>query len=93
MSDCRPKIFIGAVMKMVNIVSERNFNELIGNVPDDLKEDLWAVWRDELSTNMSKIELLTNANGLLTYYGSDHILTDVDWDMQQACFLWEVHTC
>lgn len=76
-------------MKFVNIVSERDFDQLVPDISDEARASLWEMWRDDLSTKMQPIELVRNANAMLKYYGSEVLVTDVQWDDESACFLWE----
>lgn len=77
-------------MKRIFMISEREFDTLVPDISIVQRAALWEVWRDDLSAKMSKEELIRNANGLLTYFGSKVLATDVDWDNPGACFLWEV---
>lgn len=77
-------------MKKIFMVSERQFDKLVPDISDDARMQLWEIWRDDLSAKMSKEELIVNANGLLTYFGSFVLVTDVDWDERGSCFEWEV---
>jgi len=76
--------------KFVDVVSDREIHKLLPSVDEGLWDGFWEMWRDDLSINMPKPDLLRNANGILIYFGSDARVTDVDWDMQGCCFLWEV---
>jgi hypothetical protein len=77
-------------MRYVSIVSERAFNLLAFDVKDEAIAPLWEMWRDDLSTDMHPSELVRCANGLLTYFGSKVLVTDVHWDGEGNCFLWEI---
>jgi hypothetical protein len=77
-------------MKSVNIISERNFEDLVPDVNEDARSALWELWRDDLSSTMDQKTLIMYANGLLKYFGSDVIVTDVGWSDAGACFEWEV---
>ena len=76
--------------KFVDVVSDREIHTLLPSVDEGLWDGFWEMWCDDLSINMSKPELLRNANSILIYFGSDARVTDVDWDMPGCCFLWEV---
>ncbi len=76
--------------KFIDIVSDRQIHTLLPTEREDVWDTFWEMWRDDLSINMSKHELVTNANGILIYYGAKARVTDVDWDMEGCCFLWEV---
>lgn len=76
-------------MIRIAMVSERNFEALVPDVTDEVRASLWAVWLEDLSAKMDKVELVVGANGLLTYFGSKVLLTDVDWDEVGGCFIWE----
>ena len=77
-------------MKYISIVSERAFNLLAFDVKGAAYEQLWEMWRDDLSTDMQPKELVRYANGLLAYFGSKVLVTDVHWDAAGHCFLWEI---
>lgn len=76
--------------KYVDIVSDREIHKLLPTYQENVWNDFWEIWRDDLSINMEKPVLLRNANGILIYFGSNARVTDVDWDMEGCCFLWEV---
>jgi len=76
-------------MKFINIVSERDFDQLVPDISIIARASLWDMWRDDLSTTMTPLELVRNANAMLKYYGSEVLVTDVQWDDECACFLWE----
>jgi hypothetical protein len=48
------------------------------------------MWRDDLTVDMDKPQLIHGANSILAYFGASAKVTDVDWDMEGDCFLWEV---
>lgn len=74
-------------MIRIAMVSERNFETLVPDVTEEVRDALWVLWRDDLSAKMDKDDLIIGANGLLTYFGSKVLVTDVDWDVD--CFIWE----
>lgn len=76
-------------MIRIAMVSERNFDKLVPDVTDEVRAALWEIWLEDLSARMDKIDLIVNANGLLTYFGSKVLLTDVGWDDVGGCFVWE----
>lgn len=76
-------------MIRVAMVSEREFEKLVPDVTDEVRASLWTLWLEDLSAKMDKADLIVGANGLLTYFGSKVLLTDVDWDDAGACFIWE----
>jgi hypothetical protein len=77
--------------KFVDIVSDRDINRIASDVGnDDVVDMLWEMWRDDLDVEMSKEQLLFSANGILKYFESQNRVTDVDWDEEGKCFLWEV---
>ena len=77
-------------MKQVLTVSERDFDTLTPDLCDAARAALWEMWRDDLSTTMTKKELIGNANALLTYHGSEVFVTDVGWTKAGNCFEWEL---
>jgi hypothetical protein len=77
-------------MKYVNIVSDREFDTLASDIPLQARASAWELWRDDLTTSLEKIDLLTGANSILTYFGSKVSITDVQWDETENCFLWEI---
>lgn len=78
-------------MKYVDIISDREFDHLAGDIPMVARAACWEVWRDDLTTEMMPAELVRNANSILAYFGSRRHITDVQWDEAGNCFLWEVH--
>ena len=74
----------------VEIVSDREFNKLVPDVDDGTRASLWEMWRDDLVTTLSKEQLVRGANSLLEYFGSKVLITDVDWDEEGSCYLWEM---
>jgi len=76
-------------MIRIAMVSERDFEKLVPDVTDTVRDALWVLWRDDLSAKMDKEDLIIGANGLLTYFGSKVLVTDVDWDDAGGCFIWE----
>ena len=74
----------------VEIVSEREFSKLVPDVDDGTRAALWEMWKDDLPTTLSKEQLVKGANSLLMYFGSKVLLTDVDWDDDSSCYLWEM---
>ena len=74
----------------VEIVSEREFDRLVPDVDDGMRAALWEMWKEDLPTNFTKEELVRGANSLLMYFGSKVLLTDVDWDEEGSCYLWEM---
>lgn len=74
----------------VEIVSEREFSKLVPDIDDGTRAALWEMWRDDLVTTLPKDQLVRSANALLMYFGSKVLLTDVDWDDDDACYLWEM---
>lgn len=77
-------------MKLIYTISERQFNKIAVDLSGDALTQLWEMWRDDLNTKMSKSDLVRNANSLLTYFGSEVLISDVDWDESGNCFEWEV---
>jgi hypothetical protein len=77
-------------MKTIYTISERRFDKIAVDLQDGARASLWEMWRDDLNTNMSKQELIMNANSLLAYFGSEVLISDVDWDERGNCFEWEV---
>lgn len=76
--------------KFVDVVSDREIHKLLPFEQEGVWNDFWEMWRDDLSINMEKSVLVRNANSILIYFGSNARITDVDWDMEGCCFLWEV---
>lgn len=77
-------------MRYVDMVSERDFDDLACDVDENIRPLCWEMWRDDLTTEMSQEDLLRSANIILGYFGSRRMVTDVDWDEEGKCFLWEV---
>jgi hypothetical protein len=77
-------------MKYIDIVSERQFNMIAHDIDEDTRAELWGIWRDDLNTRMSQDQLISYANGLLAYFGSKVLVSDVQWDERGNCFLWEI---
>ncbi len=78
-------------MKFVDIISDRDFNYLTADISTTNRAACWELWRDDLTTQMTPTQLIHGANSILTYFGSQRKITDVQWDDQGNCFLWEVH--
>lgn len=76
--------------KRVNIVSDFQFDELAIDLNDGARAAAWEMWRDDLTTKLSKDQLLIGANSILYYFGSKVLLTDVAWCDDRHCFLWEL---
>jgi hypothetical protein len=76
-------------MIKIAMVSECNFDVLVPDVTEEVRAALWQIWLEDMSAKMDKVDLIVNANGLLTYFGSKVLLTDVDWDVDNGCFIWE----
>ena len=76
--------------KTIYTISERRFDMIAVDVHGDARNQLWEMWRDDLSTTMSKTELIRNASSLLAYFGSEVSISDVDWDERGNCFEWEI---
>lgn len=77
-------------MTRICMIPECNFEQLIPDVSCEVRSQLWALWLEDLSAKMDKDDLIVGANGLLTYFGSKVLVTDVDWDNSNSCFIWEV---
>lgn len=77
-------------MKMIYMISERSFEKIAVDLNDGARASLWEMWRDDLNTDMSKAQLVRNANALLGYFNSKVSISDVDWDERGNCFEWEV---
>lgn len=77
-------------MKMIYTVSERSFEKIAVDLSDGARASLWEMWRDDLNTTMSKLQLVQSANALLRYFDSKVSVSDVDWDERGNCFEWEV---
>ena len=80
----------GTNMKYVDIISDREFNVLAADVAEDARAHAWELWRDDLTTEMMPEQLVAGANAILAYFGSERVVTDVQWDESGNCFLWEV---
>lgn len=77
-------------MRYVNIYSDFEFDNVACDLTIEARAAAWEIWRDDLPTTLPKDKLLTGANSILQYFGSKVLLTDVQWDEQQNCYLWEV---
>ena len=77
-------------MKYVDIISDREFDNLAADLSADSRLACWEMWRDDLTTQMMPDALLRGANSILAYFGSQRVVTDVQWDDEGNCFLWEV---
>ncbi len=77
-------------MKYVSVVSEREFDMLAFDVQESARQSLWEMWASDLNVEMSPPDLIRNANSILTYFGSNVVVTDVRWDKIANCFLWEI---
>ena len=77
-------------MKYVNIFSDFEFDNVAPDISIEARASAWEMWRDDLTTNLSKEQLIVGANSILYYFGSKVLLTDVQWDDEQNCYLWEV---
>jgi len=78
-------------LKNVAIFSDFEFDHITADISEQARASAWELWRDDLDDKqLSKVALLTGANSILYYFGSKVLLTDVQWDEQQNCFLWEV---
>ena len=77
-------------MKNVIILSDFEFDQISPDLSIEARASAWELWRDDLLTTMTKDELILGANSILYYFGSKVLLTDVDWDNDNQCFLWEV---
>jgi hypothetical protein len=53
-------------------------------------QDAWYKDLEVLTKSETKDEALTTANAYLKYYGARTQITDVSWDLEDRCFLWEV---
>lgn len=81
-------------MNVVVWGSEIEFDNIVPDLPPAVRQEVWEMWRDDLTTNMSKQELIAAANAILQYFGSTTQMTDVGWDQKNTCFFWEgVRTC
>lgn len=78
-------------MKYIDIISDREFDVLAADVPTEARACAWEFWRDDLTTQMMPPQLVAGANAILAYFGSQRVVTDVQWDEEGNCFLWEVH--
>lgn len=76
--------------KYIEIVSERNFDSIARDLSEQAQLLLWEMWRDDLNTEMRPHELVKHANTLLAYFGSEVKASDVQWDDEGNCFLWEI---
>lgn len=78
-------------MKHVSIFSDFEFDNLVPDISEEARACAWELWTADLSDkNLSKEQLLVGANSILYYFGSKVLLTDVAWDDDRNCFLWEV---
>ena len=77
-------------MKYIIILSDFEFDQIASDISIEARASAWELWKDDLSTEMSKDELIVGANSILYYFGSKVLLTDVDWSPTDTCFLWEV---
>lgn len=74
----------------MDIISDREFDHLAADLPIAVRAACWEMWRDDLNTQMLPAELVHGANSILAYFGSRRIVSDVQWDDEGNCFLWEV---
>ena len=77
-------------MKHVIILSDFQFDQITADLSIEARASAWELWKDDLTTTMSKVDLIVGANSILYYFGSNVLITDIEWDEQQKCFLWEV---
>ena len=77
-------------MKHIIILSDFEFDQIAPDISIEARASAWELWRDDLTTDLSKDQLIIGANSILYYFGSKVLLTDVDWSAQDNCFLWEV---
>jgi hypothetical protein len=77
-------------MKHVIILSDFQFDQIAADLSIEARASAWELWKDDLTTTMSKVDLIVGANSILYYFGSTVLITDIEWDEQQKCFLWEV---
>lgn len=77
-------------MKHIAIFSDFEFDHIMPDVSEEARASAWELWRDDLTTKLSKDELITGANSITYYFGSKVLITDVDWCAEQNCFLWEI---
>jgi hypothetical protein len=78
-------------VKNIAIFSDFEFDHITPDISEQARASAWELWRDDLDDKqLSKVALLTGANSILYYFGSKVLLTDVQWDEEQKCFLWEV---
>ena len=77
-------------MKHVIILSDFQFDQIAADLSIEARASAWELWKDDLTTTMSKVDLIVGANSILYYFGSKVLITDIEWDEQQKCFLWEV---
>ena len=77
--------------KFVDVVSDREIHKILTDIDyETIWDSLWEMWRDDLTVDMDKPQLIHGANSILAYFGASAKVTDVDWDMEGDCFLWEV---
>ena len=77
-------------MKHIIILSDFQFDQIAADLSIEARASAWELWKDDLTTTMSKVDLIVGANSILYYFGSKVLITDIEWDEQQKCFLWEV---
>jgi hypothetical protein len=77
-------------MKNIIILSDFEFDQIAPDISQEARDHAWPLWRDDLTTDLTREQLIIGANSILYYFGSKVLLTDVDWSAQDNCFLWEV---
>lgn len=74
----------------IAILSDFQFDDIAPDIPVEARAAAWELWRDDLTTQLNKKQLIIGSNSILYYFGSTVLILDVDWDAEQNCFLWEV---
>lgn len=76
----------------VAILSEKTELDLISGISDNQQQQEFAsMWYDDLmAVYNNKSALINAANTLLTYFACSNRVSDVDYDYESDCLLWEV---
>ena len=77
-------------MKNIIILSDFEFDQIAPDISLEARASAWELWRDDLTTALSRDQLIIGANSILYYFGSKVLITDVDRSAPDNCFLWEV---
>ena len=77
-------------MKNIIILSDFEFDQIAPDLSIEARAAAWELWRDDLTTALTRDQLIIGANSILYYFGSKVLITDVDWSAADNCFLWEV---